>query len=150
MKTFCVHALCWFRNRIWDLRRAIRGDPFEREREPFFCGLSLLDLATAEQILSSHSYVLNEVLQYEDRDQVLSGHFYYDFKNGVPERQKHIRIFPAASYNLLEIRSHDEFSWVAHPIWHLLGKGVLNDCAYVSSFFSLSNLRSDVISWSGE
>lgn len=127
-----------FRNSVWTIRRNIKGDPFEHDRQRFACfvveGKTLSDIG---DILTEHDYTLNEILQFEDTGQVLSGHHYYNFVRGIPQRQRHIRVIMLGK-DEYEIRSHEEYSWIYAPIKHLRGVDVKNDCDYTKRVFSVN------------
>lgn len=130
--------LCWLRNGIWSFRRAIKSDAFEHEREAFFCISVPLSLQSIEKILLRYGYVVNEPLQFEDKGQLLSGHYYYDCDvcGILSKRQRHIRVFASAEDNEYDIYSHDEWTWYYNPWGHLRGEDVVNDCGHVKRIFS--------------
>ena len=128
--------LNYVRNSVWNYRRQSKGDPFEHTRENYLCFVikdtNLIDIG---RILTEHDYTLNEPMQFEDEGQVLSGHHYYNFVNGIPQRQRHIRVFQLNG-TTFEIRSHDEYSWIYSPIKHYNGVDVQNDCDYTRKVFN--------------
>jgi hypothetical protein len=137
MKALLARALIAARNWIWDWRKAYKGDAFEHERQRYLCGDVYLPLEEIAGRLSEKGYELNELAQYEDMGQVLSGHLY----RGL--RQVHVRFFfdgqqlprfpdTAASY---ECRAHEEYSWKAAPLRHIRGVDVKNGCPEVAALF---------------
>ena len=138
MRALLGRALIAARNWVWDWRKAYKGDAFERERQRYLCGDVYLPLPEIAARLTRKGYELNELAQYEDMGQVLSGHLY----RGL--RQVHLRFFfdgpqlpqfpgTAAAY---ECRAHEEYSWKAAPLKHIRGVDVKDACTEVEAIFS--------------
>jgi hypothetical protein len=138
MRALLGRVLIAARNWIWEWRKAYKGDAFEHERQEYLCGDVYLPLPEITMRLTAKGYELNELAQYEDMGQVLSGHLYYG------DRQVHVRFFfdgpqlpqfpgTAAAY---EMRAHDEYSWKVHPVKHVLGLDVKNACPRLEAIYS--------------
>ena len=135
---FSSKLLCEFRNAIWRIRRAVKNDALEvGSRQRFFCGYYGSSLESLESILFDSGFVLNPVMQYEDPGQISSAHLYYDIVDGIAQRQHHIRVFRDGLR--LMVYSHDEYCWSSHPVKHINGVSLINDCKYVSGLLGLEH-----------
>lgn len=122
------------------------GDAFESGgRQPYYCGTVEMPLDEIYRRLNGNDCTLTANTAYEDSKEIIGAKRYYDFKGknlltklnitpplcaanpllaiaticlALPERQKHIRIFPTGENGVYEISSHDEPS-IFHPLQHL-------------------------------
>ena len=119
-----------FRNFIWETRRAIRHDAFERKREMWLCDCVNETVESMTELLEFWGFELNHIMQFEDEGQVLSGR--KKFENG--KHQIHIRFFKIGDG--LEVRAHREFTPEYSPIRHVLGIGCTTGCDWFQRLYT--------------
>ena len=122
-------ALIWWRNWVWNVRVRIKKDPFESgTRQCCFCGTVAYTLGQIKAVLLNNGYVLNDFGQYEDEDQILSGHYY------MGNRQVHVRVFENGAY--YDLYAHEEYNWQTDPIKHIRGVDLVTGCPYIRNIFT--------------
>ena len=131
-----MNLLMTFRNLVWRIRRAWHNDLFEMKRERWLCGAVSESCPTMREMLVLWSFECDHVLQFEDKGQVLSGRWQYDWdkERHCFQRQLHVRFFNGP-YGL-EVRAHKEYTPEYDPWKHVNAIGVESGCRWFWELYS--------------